>query len=410
MSSKQPSAPVEDDDVRKARLLRERQAHARQKKQAAQQAAQQPAPTTTAPPQRVTEPEPRPSLFRSLSASAVLVFLGSLLGTLLGTVTSVNDLFDSVNRIQALIDPPTRLCVAGSNTILGTGLGMAAQWEQGFEARHDNVDVVIRGVGSITGVEEAAAGDCVHVLAMSEAMPNASERLLAENNVTIECAAEIGYDVIAFVTDANNDLAALLERLMSNVLTGRATNWDDVRGQDQPIYIYVRRGSGTTDVILKSFGWQLGDRELPPNANYLECASNSDCLDKTLSTPGSLYWVSTSWMRTQPPEYLRVLPILSGDERPINPLVDEFSVREYPNELVRPLYMYVVDNQQGADPAVQALARDFLRYVRGVDGQQILEDSFFYNHFNQPRAVPLEFPNGFEVTTSGPREVCRAAI
>lgn len=340
-----------------------------------------------------------------LTGTAILVFLGSMLGTLLGTFTSINDMFDSLDRVQEVFNPPTQLCVAGSNTILGEGLGMAAQWEVAYEEANP-IDVVIQGIGSLAGVEAAVSGDCVHVLAMSEAMTNEQYRTLEENGVGLQCAAEIGYDVIAFVTDQNNDLHNILERRMESILTGRITNWSEVRGgEDQPIYIHARPGSGTTDYVLKQFRYELGAELLPPRANYIECYGNSECLDMTLATPGSLYWVSTAWMRTQPPRYLRVLPILQGDEAAINPLVDDFDIRAYPNQLVRPLYMYVLDSpNMNADQRQQAV--DFLTYVRSVSGQQILEDNHFYTYFARPLEVQVEFPPGFEERDEGLRPVC----
>jgi len=371
-------------------------------KQALRRKRAQQAPTPSSPPVAQNQAQ---SQNRSRSV-ATLVFLGSLLGTLIGTFASLNDLSESFSLLGNFFNPPTVMCVAGSGTILGEGLGMAATWEENYEIRNPEIDLQVNATGSVDGVRLAAEGGCVDVLAMSEALTADQLTLLNDNGVDVECAVEIGYDIIAFVTDSNNSLPALLERLMGNVLTGRYTNWDQVRGNDQTIYIYARPGSGTTDYVLRQFGWQLGERQLPPNANYIECDSNSDCLDLTLSTPGSLYWVSTSWMRTQPSQYLRVLPILRGDERPINPLRDDFDIREYPGSLVRPLYMYVLGNSN-TDEATRDRGRNFLRYVRGVDGQQILEDNYFYTHFNQPEGVELDFPEGFPTEVDGPRVLCR---
>jgi ABC-type phosphate transport system substrate-binding protein len=345
-------------------------------------------------------------LLGAASLSAILVFLGSMTGTLLGTFTSINDLYESIERIEDVVNPPAEVCVAGSNTILGEGLGMAAQWEAGFESETERINVTVNPTGSLTGLQLAVDRGCVHVLAMSEAMTDEQARELEDNNVEIQCAAEIGYDVIAFVTHNDNELPSLLERQMSGVLMGRYTSWEDVYGEDQSIYIYARPGSGTTDHVLREFGWALGAEEFPPEASYLYCDTNGDCLDKTLSTPGSLYWVSTSWMRTQPPRYLRVLPILPGDERPINPLVDNFNIQQYPDKLVRPLYMYVLNNGT-MDEQDEKNAETFLRYVRSVNGQEILENNHFYTHFNRPVEVNLNLPRGFSERTDGPRTICK---
>lgn len=340
------------------------------------------------------------------TTTAILVFLGSLIGSLIGTFASLNDMLESFDAISELANPPPRLCIAGSSTILGDGLGMAEEWEVYFE-NQTAADVFVNSTGSIGGVNSASDGGCVDVLAMSEAMTVEHEQQLINSGVEIQCAAEIGYDIIAFVTDIDNELPVIEDRFMRNILQGQDTNWADVRGDDQTIYIYARPGSGTTDYVLKRYGWEFGESQMPPDANYIECSSNSDCLNKTLGTIGSLYWVSLSWMKTRPEEYLRVLPVLQGDERPINPIRDNFNIRDYPNKLIRPLYMYVLRNSNQSDES-NRLAHQFLDYVRGVEGQSVLEDHHFYTHFNRPIRVPLEFPTGFETDiTQGPRQFCK---
>lgn len=342
----------------------------------------------------------------SRMATAIVVFIGSLLGTLLGTFTSLNDLFESLDRVSELVNPPPTLCIAGSSTILEPELGMSSAWADEF-SEMTGARLIIDDVGSIGGVDMAVNGDCVNLLAMSEPMPADQEQRLINAGYEIQCAAEIGYDVVAFVTDNNNELSVLLERLMGNILTGRATNWNQVNGDDQTIYIFARPDSGTTDFVLKEFGWQLGARQFPPNANYIACGSNIECLDMTLGTPGSLYWVSVAWMKTQPPQYLRLLPILRGDERPINPLTDDFILREYPDKLIRPMYMYVL-NGSNTDPQARELAEEFLRYVRGVSGQEILERYYFRNHFNRPSRVDIPFPESFDPgDLEGVRNICK---
>jgi ABC-type phosphate transport system substrate-binding protein len=324
----------------------------------------------------------------------------------LGTFASIDDLFASLGRIDDILNPPPVLCVAGSGTILEADLGLASDWETDFEAQL-RVNVDVDAIGSVGGVNKAASGGCVHVLAMSEALTENQQQQLTNAGIQVECAAEIGYDIIAFVTDKDNTLSALDDDFMTRILTGQATNWNEVRAQNnQTIYIHARTDSGTTDHVLRTFGWPQGEAFLPPNANYIRCNSNIDCLNKTLATPGSLYWVSLSWMRTQPEDYLRVLPILTGDEAPIDPLHDaDYDIRDYPRQLSRPLYMYILKNSR-ITPETEQLAKDFLVYVRGVGGQKLLEDHYFAAYFNRLQGVKVEFPEGFAELSNTPRQLC----
>jgi ABC-type phosphate transport system substrate-binding protein len=342
---------------------------------------------------------------RSRLGIAVFVFVGTFLGSLLGVFADFNEALGTFELVQNAFSP--KLCIVGSNTILGDGIGMAADWTEAFEAEHD-ASLDVRGIGSVSGIQEAIDGGCVNVLAMSEPMTDDQYTRLTGSGVTIDCATEIGYDVIAFVTDINNTTASLRTGQIISILRGGIDNWRSVGQYVRPIYILARSGSGTTEYVLMNLAYYTPTEEdpFPPDAPYYECDSNSDCLDMTLATRGSIYWVSTAWMRTQPTEYLRVIPILQGDERPLNPLHDDVNLEDYHSALVRPLYMYVLSGPD-TDPAMTELAREYLRYVRSVDGQQVLEDHYFYNHFSKPATIPVDLPDGFFTENDGPRQICR---
>jgi phosphate transport system substrate-binding protein len=363
--------------------------------------------TTRTPRPTPERPESKP---RSRFSVGIVVFLGSLLGSLLGVAADFGDAAQTFANVQRSLYP--QLCVAGSNTILGDGIPLAQAWQSAFQAR-EPYNVSIQGVGSVRGVEMAAEGQCVHVLAMSEAMTEAQTNLLTNAGIEIECAAEIGYDIIAFVTDIDNRVGTLMTQVVPSILNGSVINWREVGGADQNILIYARPASGTTDHVLTRLGgWIDPDQSdlqyFPSDRNYVPCDSNGDCLNQVLSTPGSLYWVSVAWMKTQPQEYLQVIKILPNDERGIDPLTDaQVDLDEYPSALIRPLYMYVLDSPSIADEQV-AEARKFLEYVRSVEGQRTLESYNFFTFFDRPREVEVVLPRDFSAGADGRRPVCRA--
>ncbi len=335
---------------------------------------------------------------------ALLVFLGTLIGSLIGAIADFGGAVETFERIRSSGFP--ELCIAGSDTILGEDLGLAQAWAEDFSSTRD-VRVSIAATGSGAGVRRAAEGGCAHVLAMSEAMSSQQQLDLANAGISVQCAAEIGYDVIAFVTDIDNRVPTLQQQDLSNILNGRVRNWSEITrspGDDRSIYIYARPidASGTTKHVMTTVARY--DSDVFPSPNYLACESNSACLNRTLGTPGSMYWVSTAWMRTQPDAYLRVLPILRGDERPIDPLREDFTLEEYPSALARPLYMYVLSGASIPEANGQ-LATDFLDYVRSVQGQQILEERAFITYFDRNTEIPIALPEGF-LHSSGPRSIC----
>jgi len=366
----------------------------------------------------------------SLGLFAAIIFIATLMGTLIGLGADFGELIGSVNQMRNVVDPPPQLCVAGSNTVLGEGITAAQEWEAAFEADH-RVNVRINGLGSTGGVRAAVAGECVHILAMSEPMTEAHYADLTGAGIEIDCAAEIGYDVIAFITNVNNPIVAEVrdpddasdDRPMSRpiplgdlraILTGNIRDWSDLNNWPDeagslPITIWLRRNSGTSELILiRLAGFEPSDAlPYPLDVNYQFCEDGLDCLNKTLDTPGSLLWISAAWMRTQPENYLKVLDIISGDERATNPLAEEVDLDEYPNQFIRPLYFYVLGGDR-INPDSNRLARDFLAYVRGVQGQQIVDANSFYNHFSRPVDVEVPFPEPiFDIPAAGLRTICK---
>ncbi|NJL95932.1 MAG: hypothetical protein HC915_20470 [Anaerolineae bacterium] len=341
---------------------------------------------------------------------ALLVFLGSLLGSLLGAAADLGDALDTVEEVRTRLYP--ELCVAGSSTVLEEGLGLAEGWTEDFTAINE-VRVNVEAIGSGAGVDRASQGGCVHVLAMSEPMTDSQFQQLADSDVNLVCAAEIGYDVVVFVTHNNNPVTVLDDRgprSLSAILSGSITNWAELNpSYDFPITIYVRPRSGTTELILSrllvNFDNQ-GATNFPPGVNFLECNSNEECLNLTLGTPGALYWVSASWIRTQPPEFLRVISILQGDERSVNPLNEDVNLERYPKLLMRPLYLYVVDGE-GATPDDVQRAQDYLTFVRGIQGQQTLEAAGFFTYFDAPRDIEVLLPSGFDSVGTPGRRICQ---
>lgn len=379
-----------------------------QQRRAELAAAQNPPPPPDKLPEASAEKTNEKTSTRGLRiGTALLIFIASLMGTLIGAAADLTGALDTFNTVQRAFAP--QLCLVGSNTILGDGIPMAAEWEAEFEGQK-LVNVSINGIGSVRGVEEAIAGGCVHILAMSEPMTDTQYIALTNAGVQIDCAAPIGYDVIAFISDISNDIPAIIDSDLSRILNGRIRYWLEIGGENMPITILARPGSGTTELILSSVGRYvdpiIGDNDyFPPGANYIACDSNGNCLDQTLATPGSLYWVSAAWMRTQPPQYLRVIPIVRRDEYAINPLEDEVNLNNYPPKLIRPLYFYVLGGER-INPEQNKLAREFLTYVRGVNGQQILEGHHFYTYFDRLSEVETILPPGFDPLPNGSYPVC----
>jgi ABC-type phosphate transport system substrate-binding protein len=357
--------------------------------------------------ERQTLQEPtNPSGFRQFS-KLQLVFLIGLLAFLANLSQVGAFLLDYYQNIN--LNPP--VFAVGSNTILGDGIGVAKAWQSVFNQTHalhqllfgfydlqrPGVKLLIDGQGSDAGVQQVLAGEG-HILFKSKPLTPEQVQQLQQAGLTVQCAAPLGYDVVVFVTNLDNQVPGVSLRDLKSILNGSITNWSQVGGADLTIKILARgeEDSGTTQFVLQQL---TGSPQFKPALapQVIDCGQENDqCLDMALSTPGALYWVSSAWLHTQPSQYIEPILIRDGLLEPISPFAENFAVDDYTNSLVRPLYMYVLSGSE-LDPEATATAREFFLFIRSIKGQEILETHHFFTYLRPPTGSALELPAGFGV-------------
>lgn len=320
----------------------------------------------------------------------IFVFIGSLFGSLLGVAADFSGIMETVDTVKRFFYPTVE--VVGSDTILGESLGMFDAWKTGFEDENE-IKVKADPIGSTNGVKKVVAGEKVDILAMSAPMNDEDYQKITGSGVEVSCAAVIGFDVIIFVTGLDSSAQGLLLDPVDihKILDGRLKNWGQLGGEDHPISVLARPGSGTTRLVLNTF---LQDGKPHDDSHYKECNSNEECLNKALEMGGGFLWVSASWLHTQP-EYFRVVPIKTAfNQNGETPFEDKARILGYITELVRPLYFYVLKHSATTEDSLNQ-AKDFLHYVRGVKGQEILEQNNFFTFFRRPKNVQVDLPPEF---------------
>jgi phosphate transport system substrate-binding protein len=348
------------------------------------------------------------------SRLAVFLFLATLFGSLLGAAADISEVEQLAIPILEWIDPGPRLRITGSDSVLGDSVSVAKEWTEGFTnmardfsyipilgliERTPHIDVEPKD--SLVALRSAADGE-TSVIVVTEPMSSATQQKIEEQGITVRCAAVIGFDVISFVTHLENEDPPLTRDEISKILTGEVTDWSQLGRDTQPINVFGDPDSAATDIILKTY---TGSDEFRPH--MIECSSEADCFNKALATRGSFCAVSTSWLKDQPARYLNGIALKDDSHPPQDPLRDDFNADWYPNELIRPIYMYVLDGGS-IDQAASDLGVDFIEFVRGSRGQAILERNDFYTYFDPPTEIQPELPPGFGHRPTGAPVVCKS--
>ncbi len=276
---------------------------------------------------------------------AILLFSATLLGSLLGAVADLSEAQVLVYPVLRRIYPSPSLSVLGSYTLLDKDTGISEAWIQAFNDKvgtardipvlgkfkqHPDIEILamdeVEGK-RIAGSEQGAVFHCdgtVLRFRLAETGRKGHHR---------RCAADIGYDVIAFVGHLNDINPPLSMQDLQVFLTGRSQTGNNWRGKTSNQC--DRRPGQWCD----GFGTDQTNRQHEFSSNFLKCESETALPGPRAEHTRSLVWVSASWLKDQPRHYVKHSG-LSGMAILRRTPCRGFRPDNYPPELIRPLYIY----------------------------------------------------------------------
>jgi phosphate transport system substrate-binding protein len=245
------------------------------------------------------------------------------------------------------------LSVSGSTTVLPFG----AQAAEEFNAMQDEIEVSVSGGGSGVGIKNVAEG--ISDVAMASRPVKDSEKEAYPDEEFVETT--VAYDAVCIAVSAavyDAGVTDLSQEDVQAIYNGEITNWEELGGEDENIYVLGREvGSGTRDTFNEMV---MGSSEAETPGVRTNHGSNAEV--KTAIT-GSDKAIG----------YLGLNYVMDGDLAAIayegvEPSAETIKDGSYP--LARELYMVTY-----GEPSEDASA--FLDFVTGEDGQAIAEELGF---------------------------------
>ena len=248
----------------------------------------------------------------------------------------------------------------GSDTLVNVALA----WAEAYGQIKPEVQVAVTGGGSGTGIAALING--------TVDMANASrqikevERAEAEANGFEPVENTVAGDAIAIVVHPDNPVDGLTIPQLSDIFTGKVTNWTEVGGEDRPIVLLSRESNSGTHVFFLEQVVRQGDKE-----------------SKALFSPGTLLMPSSEGISAevrQNPNAIgydglgyvthdqKVVAVASTEGSYVMPTVETVKDGSYP--IARGLYIYTAGEPQGA-------ILEYLNWILGPDGQAIVLDLGF---------------------------------
>ena len=177
-------------------------------------------------------------------------------------------------------------------------------------AREDEVDIEavlpnqpnepvtfeIQSHGSGTGFQDLAAGQCDIGMSSRQIRPEEVKQCAAAglgNLSSPACENVLGLDGIAVVVHRDNPVSALTKQQLSDIFSGKTTDWSQVGGRAGPIYLYApAENSGTLDTFRSIV---LSTRSLSPRASRFE--DSAKLSDAVASDVNGIGFIGRSFVR-----------------------------------------------------------------------------------------------------------------
>ena len=139
----------------------------------------------------------------------------------------------------------TVITVKGSDTMVN----LSQKWAEEYMKLHPEVSIQVNGGGSGTGI--AALLNKTTEIANASREVKSSEVADAKSKGVTPFVYNVALDGIAVIVNPKSDVDSLTIQQVSDIFSGKITNWKQVGGANMPITLYGRENSSGTYEFFK---------------------------------------------------------------------------------------------------------------------------------------------------------------
>lgn len=248
----------------------------------------------------------------------------------------------------------------GSDTLVN----LALAWAERYLASHPEVRISVTGGGSGTGIASMINGT-VDIANASRAMKT-EEIEAAQANGFSPLEFVVARDAIAVVVHLSNPVDKLTLQQISDIYTGKITNWKELGGEDRPIVLLSRETNSGTHVFFLENVIRLGnaDSDLLFSPDTLLLPSSEGISAEVRLNPNAIGYDGLGYVTPDQ----KVLAVAMDENAPyLLPSVETVNNGSYP--ISRDLYMYTAGEPTGQIKA-------YLDWILG-EGQTLVSELGF---------------------------------
>ena len=267
----------------------------------------------------------------------------------------------SSNNSSTSDSPANYIENKGSDTIVN----LALAWAEKYQGDHPDVRISVTGGGSGTGIAALVNGTVD--LANASRKIKDEETSEAQANGVTPVEHIIARDAIAVIVNPNNPVNELTLQQISDIYSGKYTNWQEVGGEDRPIVRLSRETNSGTHVYFLETVLRLGSKEDKTlfSTNTLLLPSSEGIISEVRDNPNAIGYDGLGYV----PKDLKMIAIAkeAGGEY-VLPSIDTVDDKTY--AIARDLYMYT-----NGEPA--GIIKDYLDWILSDEAQVIVAELGF---------------------------------
>lgn len=242
--------------------------------------------------------------------------------------------------------------VKGSDTCLPLVQKEAESYMKG----NSNRSVTVIGGGSGVGISALIEGSTDIAMASRKMKFDEKKKINEAGKSSKEVI--IAYDALAVIVNPNNPVKKLTREQLSDIFTGKITNWNQVGGPNMPIVTYSREtSSGTYEFfktsVLKNKNYKSGIMSMPATGAVVQSVSQ---------TPGAIGYVGLAYLNSK----VKALSVsYDNGKNYVEPSKENALNKTYP--IIRPLFLYYTMNKKD-------VVSPFIDYILSAEGQKIVSN------------------------------------
>jgi phosphate transport system substrate-binding protein len=249
----------------------------------------------------------------------------------------------------------------GSDTMVN----LALAWAEKYQSEHPEVRISVTGGGSGTGIAS--------LLNKTVDIANSSRKIKEEE---IDEAKSKGIDPVEFVVardaiavivNPENPVSKLTLKQISDIYSGKYSNWTEVGGEDRPIVRLSRETNSGTHVYFLETVLRLGnsDDKTLFSMDTLLLPSSEGIIAELRQNPNAIGYDGLGYV----PKDLKVIAIAEEEGGPyVLPSIETVNDKSYP--IARDLYMYTNGEPTG-------LIKEYLDWILSPEAQEIVAELGF---------------------------------